>query len=195
MIEIGLQGTQECLRELLPLVREGVGLDLELGGSLDDLLIRQLGMTPEYVAERVMTIFLDGAAVDDTASATIRSGSAVALAAAMPGLAGAALRKGSPISGFRGPQCAGEGGGTAGCGRIVCKLFGHVAQECGPDLLARGCVVPAARLARRVRSLLKEGAADETADWNGESVPVRELPERLDGLAASGTEVLLRLST
>ncbi len=85
-------------------------------------------------------MFLDGRPVDDVDSAIIRSGSRLALSAAMPGLAGATLRKGGFYAGLRsGISFRGETKPPSkGQGKMVLKLFNRVAEELGPNLLEKG---------------------------------------------------------
>ena len=54
-----------------------------------------LGLSPEYVDKRIQTLFLNGKAIDNPDTALLKEDSTLALSAAMPGLLGATLRKGS----------------------------------------------------------------------------------------------------
>jgi hypothetical protein len=96
-----------CLEdELIPrffqLLQQGFAVKVQAGCSVKTLLCEQLGLSPEYLEERIQTIFLDGRPVDDVNSAIIEDGSTLALSAAMPGLAGATLRKGGYYAPMRG---------------------------------------------------------------------------------------------
>jgi len=53
------------------------------------------------VKEKISTIFLDGKAVDSPETALLREGSTLALSSAMPGLAGAILRRDGPYASLR----------------------------------------------------------------------------------------------
>jgi hypothetical protein len=79
--------------------------------------------------------------VDDPEIATVEAGSTIALSAAMPGIAGAMLRKGSPLAVMRGQiPCANRAADRAAArqGHVVLKLFNVVQGELGPGLLGRG---------------------------------------------------------
>src|SRR5512136_2874718 len=56
-----------------------------VGCSTKSFLTQQLGISPEYIAERIQSIFLEGRPVDDLDSAMIHDGSHLSLSAAMPG--------------------------------------------------------------------------------------------------------------
>lgn len=131
-----------------PLLREGVGVEAPVGASLRAVMEDVLGMAPDYVAGRVLTVFLDGSPVDDIEAVTVRQGSELALGAAMPGLAGIAMRRGSPVKAFREAIAARPWAGEAGGGSaaILVKLFNMVADEAGPELLRRGVTLRSDRL-------------------------------------------------
>ncbi len=111
-----------------------------IGVSLQDFLSDHLGLSPEYVRDRVKTIFLDGKSIDDLDGTMIRDGSMLALSAAMPGLAGAVLRRGSFFAGLRsrveeqsqGPSEKREEG------FVHLKLFNLLLPEIGLLLLRKG---------------------------------------------------------
>ena len=118
-----------------------------MGCSLKDLLCGQFRLDDSYVDRRISTIFLDGKPVDAVGSARIRDGSTLALSAAMPGLAGAILRRGSALAPLRAnlPPGGGESGGAAERdGVITVKLFNLLAPELAPGFLRRGVLLPAA---------------------------------------------------
>ena len=105
-------------------------------------LIEDLGLTPEYVRQRITTVFLDGQVVDTLEDALLRQGSRLALSAAMPGLLGATLRRSGPYAAMRAEitraadhELQPSTGGTL---IIQVKLFNLLVDELGPRLLARG---------------------------------------------------------
>ena len=121
-------------------LRQGVELEGQIGCSAGEFLCQQYGVSPEYLDQRIQTIFLDGRPVDDINTARIRSGSRLALSAAMPGLAGATLRKGGFYASLRSQISFTEEKSPLPKerGKIVLKLFNHVAKELGPALLEKG---------------------------------------------------------
>ena len=111
------------------------------GSSIRDVLCGPLRVPTHYLEKRIQTVFLDGEAVDDPEIAAVRPGSTIALSAAMPGIAGAILRKGSPYAPMRSRVSRGnpDADRVVNClGTIVIKLFNAVQVELGPAMLRRG---------------------------------------------------------
>jgi len=132
------------LEDFFPLLRQGFAVQARVGCSLEDLLCRQWGIAPDYVAQRITTIFLNCRAIDDVKTALVREGAAIALSGAMPGLVGATMRRGGYYAAMRGAmthQEAAQGEGE-GCGRVGLKLFNLLMAELGPAFLLRGILLP-----------------------------------------------------
>ncbi len=123
--------------------QEGFFYACDVGRSLEDFLIRQLGLSQEFLDERVSTIFLDGRCVDDLTSAVIRNGSVVALSSGLPGLAGATLRRAGPYASMREAisHHVGKEVTAQGQGEITVKLFNLLMVFLGPVFLGRGIEV------------------------------------------------------
>jgi hypothetical protein len=115
----------------------------QVGCSIRTILCEQLGLSPQYVEDRVKTIFLDGRPVDDIDSAVVRDGSTLALSAAMPGLVGAILRRGGHLAPLRSQIAHREEKKLPSRreGIVVLKLFNLLIDELGPNLLERGVIV------------------------------------------------------
>ena len=137
--------TQSQAQGFLGLFQRGVLVAAETGCSLWSFLTEQLGVPPDYVKERVTTIFLDGDVIDSLEGAIVRDGSVLALSAAMPGLVGATMRRGGYYAAMRaaithGVESSPESvAGAAGTVRV--KLFNLLIPELGPALLAHGIVI------------------------------------------------------
>jgi hypothetical protein len=132
-------------RLLVPLLQQGVQMEIENGCRLEDLLCRQWGLDRDYVYGRISTLFLDGRPVDDIESARVRDGAVLALSCAMPGLIGATMRRGGVLAGFRSSISHREAQQKADAGAqgtITVKLFNMLTRELGPHLLARGIIAP-----------------------------------------------------
>jgi hypothetical protein len=124
------------------LLQLGFGLKIRVGISVRDALIHELGLEEESV-QKIQTVFLDGKAVDDLESTIVRDGSILALSAAMPGLVGATLRRGSVYAVMR-SQITCTGRGDVVCpmeGRVMLKIFNLLINELGPILLAKGILI------------------------------------------------------
>lgn len=140
-IRIRLTATAAVCEKFCLLAGSGFRIFARLGCNVRELLCGQLGIEPEYLDTRIQTIFLNGQVVDDPDLAVVPPGSTIALSAAMPGIAGAMLRKKSryaPMrteltcpSPSRSPEPRVEGD-------VVLKLFNLLQQELGPGFLRRG---------------------------------------------------------
>lgn len=139
---------------LNPLLRTGVDVAIPCALSVRSLLCDILGLDPQFVERRVATLFLNNSPVDDLDGAQVRPGDILALAAAMPGVAGMTMRRNSPIKAMRAAitctrTAAGSSPGQAGA--VTVKLFNFIALEAGPTLLAQGVSAPAPALAQTLR--------------------------------------------
>lgn len=130
---------------LIPLLQQGVQIEIENDSSLEDLLCRQWGLARDYVLGRISTLFLDGRPVDDIETARIAHGARLALSCAMPGLIGATMRRGGILAPFRSGISHRQNQKTAVTNQrawITVKLFNMLTRELGPVLLAQGIIVP-----------------------------------------------------
>ncbi|MDJ0803512.1 MAG: hypothetical protein QNI97_11605 [Desulfobacterales bacterium] len=128
---------------LLPLLQQGVQIEVENDCSLDDLLCRQWGLERDYVLGRISTLFLNGRPVDDIETARVTDGTRLALSCAMPGLIGATMRRGGVLASFRSSishQANQTPASRAQRALITVKLFNMLTRELGPILLARGII-------------------------------------------------------
>jgi hypothetical protein len=126
-----------------PILQRGFRVKARVEVSVQAFLSDHLGLSPEYVRDRVKTIFLDGRSVDDLDQTLIRDGSTLALSAALPGLAGAVLRRGSPFAGLRSrvEEREKELSGTPQEGFVSLKIFNLLLPELGPLFLRQGILV------------------------------------------------------
>ena len=122
-------------------LQRGVRLRTRVGVSVRAFLQGALGLPPETVA-RLGTVFLDGRPVDDLDAAILRDGTTLALSGAMPGLAGATLRRGGPAAPLRSSITHAETGAppAQGEGTVTLKCFNTAAGDVAPHLgaLRRG---------------------------------------------------------
>ena len=124
----------------LPLLSKGFILKTKVGCSVQELLCVQLGLSGDYLEHRLQTIFLDGKAVDNVRAALVGQNSTLALSAAMPGLAGASLRRGGVYASMR-HQITHDKSVKKEIvtdGTILLKLFNLVARDIGPMFLIQG---------------------------------------------------------
>ena len=194
-LQIGLSVAPEmmpgCFTQVLS---KGVGLNACLPCSVKELLCDQIGITEDYLDNRIQTLFLNGQPVDDVRTASVFDGAVLALSAAMPGLAGAVLRKGGYYAGMRREITLGNQNGAASAcdGRIAVKLFNMTIREIGPLLLERGVWVQGSDLVELLGRFENQFLRDCCrAVLNEAPVPIADLPLKIDAAAA----VLLRVTT
>ena len=161
------------------LLGQGFTLNIRTGISVRDLLCRQIGVNGDYLDQRIQTIFLDGKVVDNVDTAVIRQGSSLALSAAMPGLAGAVLRRGGAYAAMRSQisHKNNTGDDSAENGTVMLKLFNLVAIELGPLFLKQGIWIDGKNLEnffKRVPDFFWDGCL--TAEIDGISKDVRKIP-------------------
>jgi hypothetical protein len=122
------------------LLQNGFWIKGYVGCSIKSFLCEQFGLSPEYLEKRIQTIFLDGDVIDDVEKATVEDGATLSLSAAMPGLAGAVLRKGGYYAAMRDQiSCKEEQSSAPGqAGKVLIKLFNMPLQELGPIFLEHG---------------------------------------------------------
>jgi len=145
---LALVVTSRAVSHFFPLLQKGVSVGVDLGCTIQGFLEDQLGLTPEYIERRIQTLFLDAKPVDDPAKALVRDGATLTLSAAMPGLLGQMLRKGSVCAALRSQITHREDlqNAPSGRGTVVVRLFNFLAREVGPSLLEKGVWVQAEEL-------------------------------------------------
>lgn len=144
------------------LLQRGFRIKVRKGMSLRTILCQQPGITPEYLEERIQTLFIDGKAVDDVSHAIPAEGSIVALSAAMPGLVGATLRRGGFYAAMR-SQITHESEEEHPLEEeimIRMKLFNLLIRELGKGFLQKGLYVDC--------GVMEEFLKGQTSDfWEG----------------------------
>jgi hypothetical protein len=169
-----------AISRFLPLLGQGFTVKRAAGASVEEFLCRGCGIAGDYLRERVQTVFLNGKAIDDLAAAVVGDGSTIALSAAMPGLAGAVLRKGGAYAAMRRQISHADPGGSRAGGpvSVSIKLFNLVARELGPGFLEQGVLIRAADLQdffrRQDRAFGKIG---RSADIDGRPVDFEKVPD------------------
>jgi len=161
------------------LLGQGFTLKIRTGTSVRDMLCRQIGVSDDYLDQRIQTIFLDGKVVDNVDTAVIRQSSSLALSAAMPGLAGATLRRGGAYAAMR-SQISHKNNtadDSAENGTMMLKLFNLVVLELGPLFLKQGIWIDGKNLEnffQRVPDFFWDGCL--TAEIDGISQDIRNIP-------------------
>jgi hypothetical protein len=142
-LRIHLTVPSASLFRFFPVLQSGFMVETETGTSIQAFLGSLPGVDPSYAEDRIKTVFLDGKAVDDMNTAFLKDGSTLALSAAMPGLAGATLRRGGRLASFRSgiTFSADQGTGPTHGGWILVKLFNLIIKELGPVFLNTGILL------------------------------------------------------
>ena len=138
----------EVMPVFFQLLEQGFIHESYPGCSVRDLICGQLGLDPQYLEERIQTIFLDHKPVDDLDSAIVQKGSVLAFSAAMPGLAGATLRKGGRFAALR-KQISCDARGDCRSGqktKVTIKYFNMVAKELGRKHFEKGIWIKGSNL-------------------------------------------------
>jgi hypothetical protein len=180
-----LRMSKGAVSRFLPLLGEGILLKGPAGETVEDFLQKAAAVAPAYLKERVQTVFLNGKALDDFSTARVADGDHLALSAAMPGLAGAVLRRGGFYSAMRRQisyEARPQADDAAGEISVVLKLFNMVARELGPDLLRQGILVSGVQLmdfVERQGRWAWKGCL--TAEAGGQPVAASQISERLRG--------------
>jgi hypothetical protein len=139
-INLSLTAEPVLFEKFLQLLQKGVKVTARVGSTVRSFLCDDLGVSPEYVDKRIQTLFLNGKAIDNPDTALLKEDSTLALSAAMPGLLGATLRKGSHYARMRNEISYQEQseGVPVHEGFVLLKLFNLLSSEIGPTVLARG---------------------------------------------------------
>jgi hypothetical protein len=137
------------LHHLFLILQSGFFLKIQVGCSLKTFLMGEIGLSQEFIEERIQTIFLDGQVVDDLDSAIIKDGSSLALSSAMPGLVGAAMRRGGFYGALRSSITYREKGkaDTVHEGTVQIKLYNLLMKELGALILMKGIYISSSDLA------------------------------------------------
>ena len=178
--KLTLSIARESLHSFFSLLRQGFMIEVQAGCSIKTMLADALGLDDSYVENRIKTIFLNAKPVDDINTACIENGSVLALSGAMPGLAGATLRRGGQLASFRGSiSCRSHGENELGQnGYAFVKLFNLLVNDLGPIFLEKGILINKQQLVTFLRRqpdnfrlILK------SADFNGKKISVGNISE------------------
>lgn len=182
--------SRPALLRLATMFPSGFYLDAFEGEPLSSVLLRLPGFSADYIEGRIQTLFFNGDAIDDLGLLLTGATATIALSAALPGLAGAILRKNSPHAALRKTQTEHRPARAGSPVLVRVKLFNAVAIERGPDLCRNGVRINATDLASflALRPSLLADLRDIELD--GEGVAAETLPARL----ASPTIITLRVN-
>lgn len=134
------------LQAFRTLLQRGVGIHVGNPAPVREFLQDALGIDPGYVEERLQTAFLNGQPVDDFDRTVVGPGAVLALSGAMPGLAGATMRRGGYYARLR-EGITHQGNDEAveknQDGIVIVKLFNRPLADLARDLSTRLLLFPA----------------------------------------------------
>ncbi len=168
------------IQRLVTVLQSGIFRSAIQGQTLLSFLSSLPGFTEDYIANRLQTIFLNGDSVDDTSLVFSEGSVTLALSAAMPGLAGALLRKGSPLTSLRKTAVQKQPSQSSSPVVVKVKLFNVIAVEKGRELLAEGVLLKSEDLVSflKLRPTLVKAMHETTL--NSEPIGPRELFANLE---------------
>ena len=157
-MNLSLVAEPKLFEKFLQLLQKRVKVTAQVGSTVRSFLCEDLGLSSEYVEKRIQTLFLNGKAIDNPDTAILKEDSTLALSAAMPGLLGATLRKGSYYARMRSEISHQEQnkGIAVHEGFVLLKLFNLLPAEIGPAVLARGIWLKGEDLNQFLRELPDE---------------------------------------
>lgn len=176
------------------LLEQGFRVNVPAGCSIRDILCQILDIDTDYLEDRIQTIFLNNSPIDDLETAVTHEGATLALSAAMPGLAGAILRKSGFYASMRSSLSPDKvrKNETGEQIRIVVKCFNLVARELGAGLLHKGVRIVGLNLqqffARNTETFLA-GCISARAD--GRDIE----PEKIPAMRWDAMEIFLQIVT
>jgi hypothetical protein len=178
---LSLVAEPKLFDKFLQLLQKGVKVKARVGSTVLSFLCDDLGLSPEYVDKRIQTLFLNGKAIDNPDTALLKEDSTLALSAAMPGLLGATLRKGSYYAKMRSEISYQEQstGVTVHEAFVVLKLFNLLPAEVGPAVLSRGIWLKGEELNQFLKGLPDDvlGMCSE-AKADGQAVNLKDFGEK-----------------
>jgi hypothetical protein len=136
----------DSLLRLVTVLQSGFLHRCREGETITSCLLGLEGFTREYIEKEIQTIFYNGDALDDLETVLSGDRPIIALSSAMPGLAGAILKRNSPCGILRKSRSVGP---SATSGRLLnteIKMFNTVALDRGPTLFQRGITIKSSDL-------------------------------------------------
>jgi hypothetical protein len=169
---LSLELAEDQLASLFLLLQNGFFIEACVGCSIKEFFSDRLGLSPDYIQNRIQGIFLDGKPTDHIETAIIRDGARLTLSGTMPGLAGMALKSG-PLAVFRHGITHRETGdySYSGDGVVQLKLLNLLMKDMGPQLLKKGLYIRSSDLAGYLGNLPTEFWQEcKIASLDGEKV-------------------------
>jgi hypothetical protein len=143
---ITLNCPDDSLLRLVTVLQSGFLHRCRQGETIFSCLLGLKGFTREYIDKEIQTIFYNGDALDDLEAELSGDRPIIALSSAMPGLAGAILKRNSPCGILRKTRTVEHSGAADRLLDVVIKLFNTVALDRGPTLFQQGIIIKSSDL-------------------------------------------------
>lgn len=132
----------------MPELQKGFFIHSSEGRPVYSFLIKDCGLSEQYISDKIKTILIDGGPLDDIFNTGIRDRGVCALSGAMPGIVGAMMRIGSPYAPMRESITPDMAGTTETGKRIIVelKLFNTVLYDKGLNFLQAGIILSRERI-------------------------------------------------
>jgi len=130
------------------MLQEGIFVQTQVGRSIRTVLKDIFNINDELIEKRISTILLNGKVVDDIDRAIIKENSYLSISGAMPGLAGAIVRRQSKYETFRTAitYVEKEESYPVKTCCFTIKIFNTLLNELAQKLLKKGIILYAYRL-------------------------------------------------
>ncbi|MFO7965544.1 MAG: hypothetical protein R6U50_16590 [Desulfobacterales bacterium] len=145
-----------------PILQDGLNIRTDIHCSVKQFLQTTFHISRDYIESRIPTIMLNGKAVDDLNTAFLEENSTLALSSAMPGLAGATLRRRESLSPMRSGITYREQKKPEQTrrGTLKIKFFNVLIRELGLKLLYQGIHMRGMDVAALLRQLINSLKVD-----------------------------------
>ncbi len=139
--------------------------------TIKSLLCQEWGITSKYLDDRIQTLLLNSSPVDNPETIRVSPGDTLTLSGAMPGLAGAILRKGGVLAGMRHSISAqNEEALETKSKWVTVKLFNLVIDDLRALFLGQGIFLPVEQGLDFLRKVAVAIPADEQLLLGSQSV-------------------------
>lgn len=155
------------------LMQSGAEIKCQIGISLDKFLNKELGLSQEQLAP-IDVFILNGVPVDELDKSFVPDGARLALAAALPGIAGLAMKKGSAVRGLRAGISTKQTQISPRPGSIQLSLYSIALAQLAGHFLEKGIIVKSTQIIRYAKF-----APQDICDLDGQKLKISELVEIL----------------
>ena len=149
----------------------GFRMPLNNPETIQTLLCKEWGIASKYLEERIQTLLLNSQPVDDAETIKAFPGDTITLSGAMPGLAGAILRKDGVLAGMRHSISAKNKETTETQSKwLTVKLFNLIISDLRSLFLEQGIILPVDQGLEFLQKLTVSTPPDDYCLWLNEQL-------------------------